>query len=98
MITVSEQNHGQPLADPSTGAPTGAAKLLVSAVNALIKRTGGVSGKAFGPLPSYTVATLPSASANARCWIWVSDETGGATAAISDGTNWRRMQDRAVVS
>ncbi len=67
-------------------------------VNDLIRRTGGERGEAFGPLPSYTVATLPSASNNARCWIWVSNETGGATAAISDGTNWRRMTDRAIVS
>ncbi len=67
-------------------------------LNDLIRRTGGERGEALGPLPEYTVATLPSASDNARSWIWVSDETGGATAAISDGTNWRRMQDRAVVS
>jgi hypothetical protein len=98
MIRVSEQSQGQPLAAPQTGLPTKAAQLLVMAVNALVKRTGGVSGEAFGPLPSYTVATLPSASVNARCWIWVSNETGGATAAISDGTNWRRMTDRAIVS
>ena len=30
--------------------------------------------------------------------IFVYDETGGATLAFSDGTNWRRVQDRAVVS
>ncbi len=30
--------------------------------------------------------------------IYVSDETGGATMAFSDGTNWRRVQDRVVVS
>jgi len=30
--------------------------------------------------------------------IYVSNETGGATLAFSDGTNWRRVQDRAVVS
>ena len=46
---------------------------------------------------SYTVATVPSASI-AGGFIYVSDETGGATMAFSDGTNWRRVQDRAVVS
>ena len=30
--------------------------------------------------------------------VYVSDETGGATLAFSDGTNWRRVQDRAIVS
>lgn len=46
---------------------------------------------------SYTVATLPDASAPGRM-IYVSDETGGAVVAFSDGTNWRRVTDRAVVS
>ena len=49
-------------------------------------------------LPEYTVATLPSASDFQGCWVAVSNETGGYTGAISDGTNWLRMQDRAIVS
>lgn len=49
-------------------------------------------------LPSYTVDTLPGAAANVRRMIYVSNEAGGATVAFSDGTNWRRMADRAVVS
>jgi hypothetical protein len=47
---------------------------------------------------SFTVSTLPSASAFARSLIYVSNETGGATIAFSDGTNWRRVQDRNIVS
>lgn len=47
---------------------------------------------------TYTVATLPTASSYPRGIIYVSNETGGATLAFSDGTNWRRVQDRAVVS
>jgi hypothetical protein len=46
---------------------------------------------------SYTVATLPTA-ANAGGFIYVSNESGGAVPAFSDGTNWRRVTDRAVVS
>lgn len=49
-------------------------------------------------LPAYTVETLPDATAYARGLIYVSDETGGAVPAFSDGTNWRRVTDRAVVS
>lgn len=49
-------------------------------------------------LKVYTVATLPTASLFANALITVSDETGGHTVAFSDGTNWRRVQDRAVVS
>lgn len=45
----------------------------------------------------YTVATLP-VNATAGQIILVSDEVGGATLAFADGTNWRRVQDRAVVS
>ncbi len=46
---------------------------------------------------SYTVAALPSA-ATAGQIIYVSNEAGGAVLAFSDGTNWRRVTDRAVVS
>jgi hypothetical protein len=48
-------------------------------------------------LPSYTVATLPAVG-TAGGVIYVSDESGGAVPAFSDGTNWRRVTDRAVVS
>lgn len=48
-------------------------------------------------LRSYTVATLPSA-APAGHFIYVSDETGGAVPCFSDGTNWRRVTDRAVAA
>ncbi len=48
---------------------------------------------------SYTVAGVPSASANgAGSIIFVTDETGGGVLAFSDGTNWRRSTDRAIVS
>lgn len=48
--------------------------------------------------PTYTVASKPSAATYPRGLIYVSNEAGGATLAFSDGTNWRRVQDRAVVS
>ena len=48
---------------------------------------------------SYTAASLPSASGSgAGAIIFVSDENGGATLAFSDGSQWRRVQDRAIVS
>lgn len=49
-------------------------------------------------LPSFTVAGVPSAVTYANCMIYVSNETGGAVPAFSDGTNWRRVTDRAIVS
>ena len=49
------------------------------------------------PMPSYTVVTLPSASTAGRM-IYVSNESGGAVVAFSDGSSWRRVTDRAIVS
>jgi hypothetical protein len=48
-------------------------------------------------LPPYTVMTLPSASPSGQM-IYVTDESGGAVPAFSDGTDWRRVTDRAVIS
>lgn len=42
-------------------------------------------------------AALPSAAYKGRI-IYVDDETGGSVLAFSDGTNWRRVTDRAIVS
>ncbi len=59
----------------------------------------GVKSKAPFLLPSFGVPDLPSGeSAAPGALIFVSDEAGGPTLAFSDGTNWRRVQDRAVVS
>jgi len=52
----------------------------------------------FGKLDSYTVSTLPDAAENEARMVYVSDETGGAVTAFSDGTDWRRTTDRQVVS
>jgi len=52
----------------------------------------------FGPTgDSFTVSSLPSAAQPGQM-IYVSDETGGSVMAFSDGSNWRRITDRAVVS
>ena len=45
---------------------------------------------------SYTVSALPTVVAGGV--IFVTNESGGAVLAFSDGTNWRRSTDRAVVS
>lgn len=75
------------VADPATarlgiGIASPAAKLDVD---------GTVKVKA------YTVATLPAATAAGQL-AFVSNEAGGAVIAFSDGTNWRRVTDRVVVS
>ena len=45
----------------------------------------------------FTVATLPTAAPPYHI-IYVTDEAGGAVPAFNDGTNWRRVTDRAIVS
>lgn len=57
-----------------------------------------LSGGAPFPLAAYTVATLPDAAAFKDHMIIVSDESGGSIPAFSDGTNWRRSTDRAIVT
>ncbi len=48
---------------------------------------------------SYTVAeTLAISGSTPGDMVFVSNEVGGATMAFYDGTNWRRIQDRAIIS
>ena len=48
---------------------------------------------------AYPVAGVPAAAASgAGAIVLVSDETGGPVLAFSDGTDWRRVTDRAVVA
>ena len=49
-------------------------------------------------LPSYLKTALPSAASNTGAMIYVTDDVGGAVPAFSDGTNWRRVTDRNVIS
>ncbi|MDX2308711.1 MAG: DUF2793 domain-containing protein [Hyphomicrobium sp.] len=50
-------------------------------------------------LGAYTVAGLPSAaSSGAGTIVYVSNASGGSVVAFSDGTNWRRISDRTIVT
>lgn len=50
-------------------------------------------------LQRFTVAGVPSASGvGDGVMIYVTNEVGGAVPAFSDGTNWRRVTDRAIIS
>lgn len=49
-------------------------------------------------VPTYTLATLPSAATYARGIIWVSDATGGAKPCLSDGSNWKIITLGSTVS
>ncbi len=52
-------------------------------------------------LSSFTVSELQNtilASSRLNGIVMVSNETGGQQPAFSDGTNWRRFTDRAIIS
>jgi hypothetical protein len=60
---------------------------------------GNLYASGFLRCGSYTVATVPSASAAGNgAMIFVSDESGGAVTAYAHGANWRRVTDRAIIS
>jgi hypothetical protein len=71
------------------GRATDEGRVLIATVNELWRRLGGVTGQA-------TVANLGDAIAPAMKLC--TDETGGAVMVFSDGTDWRRVTDRAVAS
>lgn len=48
--------------------------------------------------PDFTVTSVPDSVQNEAMIIYVSDEVGGATLAFSDGLNWRRVQDRTIIT
>nr|WP_246627878.1 glycoside hydrolase family 55 protein [Paenibacillus oenotherae] len=48
-------------------------------------------------LPSFAKESLPSVTP-AGSQIFVTDDVGGPTPAYSDGMNWRRVADRAIIS
>ncbi len=48
-------------------------------------------------MPSYLKTSLP-AVVPAGQLIYVTNDVGGAVPAFSDGTNWRRVTDRSIIS
>lgn len=73
-------------------------RLLAMRANASLPNDGTAGMIAPLRLSEYTVATVPTASEWTGAMIYVSDETGGATTAVSNGTNWVRSSDLATIS
>ena len=73
---------------------------LTDTVVALVNSDYGVVETSGGPVefPRYAVLSVPDASAYIGHMIYVTNDTGGPVMAFSDGTNWRRVTDRAVIS
>lgn len=73
-------------------------RLIAERANASLPKDGTEAATAPVLLRSYTVATVPDADIYPNGLIYVSDETGGAVPAFSDGTSWRRVTDRNVIA
>lgn len=60
---------------------------------------GEIDTKQDATLPTYTVAGVPSAAANARKLIYVSNgNAGSATVAVSNGTIWINLVTGTAIS
>ena len=84
--------------DEADYSPTQLFKMSLTKTNYTTTEYDDLSIFPVGKVHEYTVATLPSVAAHTATVVYVSDETGGATLAFSDGTNWKRVQDLATVS
>jgi|GEM_PF-1079538 len=63
--------------------------------------SGGASTESLIPfkVPTYSVGAQPSAiTSGAGAIVYINNEAGGAVLAFSDGVNWRRTTDRAIVT
>lgn len=60
-------------------------------------RDGAITAQMPVQLNGYSALALPDASTPGQM-IFVSDSTYGSCMAFSDGTNWRRSEDRSVIA
>lgn len=102
-VTANEGLTFRMVTDGSSSTTLGAFVAIADDNNSLghhsVKWWGVFQCSQWVNLGSYTVAGLPSAStAAAGAIAYCSNETGGAVLVFSDGTNWRRVTDRAVAS
>jgi len=93
---VSKPEPGVQIAEGPKG-PVMALDGLQTFFDDIEQKINDLLGKAV-ILPIYTVATVPAAEDYTAGLIYVSDESGGAVPAFSDGSSWRRVTDRTIIS
>ncbi len=71
---------------------------IAAAVGTYLPLDGSAAMNSPLKLATYTVATVPAAASYTGAAIYVSNEIGGATLAFSNGVNWLRVQDLAIIS
>lgn len=82
----------------SLPVPAGNMSVFVDQTRRALQQIEAASHVPYVQLPRFTVGKLPSAASAEGSLIYVPDESGGPVTAFSDGTNWLRVTDRAVVS
>jgi len=90
-------DHGSPMVIAEDGKTAPASDVLQTFFDDLVLKMDTLLGDQGLNLPSYAVANVPTATPFAGL-IFITDEAGGSVPAFSDGTNWRRVTDRAIVS
>ena len=74
------------------------AQAVQSWVQTLMSAPVKIKARPVADLPPAADWFSSHASMGYSAFIFVTDEAGGSIPAFSDGTNWRRVTDRAVVS
>jgi hypothetical protein len=64
----------------------------------IVGQPAGINSCYTQKLDEYIVAEVPPVSRWQGHMIIVTDESGGYVPAFCDGTNWRRVTDRAIIS
>lgn len=75
----------------------GTINFKINGTEVLSLNDGQIFAKAPVQLPQFSKSSLPNA-ANFGEAIFIPDAIGGSCIAFSDGSNWRRSEDRSVVS
>ena len=90
MAAIVTKPQTSQIADPDTGKVN---QTWATQLNAVFENVAGPF-----PLRSFAKATLPDPAKYAFCIVYVPDDVGGACAAISDGTSWKKITLGATVS
>lgn len=91
---VNQLFYGPKASGTWAGVPT----FLIKGDQGIQGVPGNTGPAGIAQLPTYTLTTLPSASANVRNIVWCSNLTGGAEPVVSNGTTWQRLSDKSIAN
>jgi hypothetical protein len=92
-VIVAKTVSANQFSSTAVGTPT-----LTSGSDIVMSPAGSLVINGPTTLKSYTVVQLASVSPAAGSMAYCTNESGGAVPVFYDGTNWRRVTDRAIAS